>query len=110
VPVDPKCLPEDPAILRNMLVDLTAQLDAGEARLAKMERLLVQLLAARSGRKSEQLSREQLALFAAEAGLLHGSEGQSAQPDDDDDASASNNSSGDKTPENIEVGDRCQRI
>jgi hypothetical protein len=54
VPVDPKCLPEDPAILRNMLVDLTAQLDAGEARLAKMERLLVQLLAARSGRKSEQ--------------------------------------------------------
>jgi transposase len=45
-----------------MLVDVTAQLDRGE-------RLLRQLLRAKTGRKSEQLSREQLALFAAEAGL-----------------------------------------
>ncbi len=96
MPVDPKSLPEDPAILRNMLVALTAQLDAGEARLAKMERLLAQLLAARNGRKSEQLSRGQLALFAAQAGLFQESEGQGAQSDKDDhDASASNNSSGD---------------
>jgi transposase len=96
VPVDPKSLPEDAAILRKMLVDLTAQLDAGEARLAKMERLLAQLLAARSSRKSEQLSREQLALFATEAGLSQASE-QSGQSDeeDDDDSPATNNSSGD---------------
>src|SRR5580658_1105830 len=45
-----------------MLVDVTAQLD-------RSERLLRQLLQAKTGRKSEQLSREQLALFAAEAGL-----------------------------------------
>jgi transposase len=45
-----------------MLVDLTAQLD-------RTERLLRQLLASKTGRKSEQLSREQLALFAAEAGI-----------------------------------------
>ena len=45
-----------------MLVDLTAQLD-------RTEGLLRQLLQAKTGRKSEQLSREQLALFAAEAGL-----------------------------------------
>lgn len=43
-------------------MDVTAQLD-------RTERLLRQLLEAKTGRKSEQLSREQLALFAAEAGL-----------------------------------------
>jgi transposase len=67
VPVDPKTLPEDAKTLQKMLVDLTAQLD-------RTERLLRQLLQAKTGRKSEQLSREQLALFAqagfaAEAGL-----------------------------------------
>jgi len=45
-----------------MLVDVTAQLD-------RTERLLRQLLEAKTGRKSEQLSREQLALFAAELGI-----------------------------------------
>lgn len=62
VPVDPKTLPRDPETLQAMLVDVTTQLD-------RTERLLRQLLAARTGRKSEQLSREQLALFAAAAGL-----------------------------------------
>jgi transposase len=62
VPVDPKTLPEDTKTLQKMLVDLTAQLD-------RTERLLRQLLQAKTGRKSEQLSREQLTLFAAEAGL-----------------------------------------
>jgi transposase len=45
-----------------MLVDVTSQLD-------RTERLLRQLLEAKTGRKSEQLSREQLALFAAELGM-----------------------------------------
>src|SRR5262250_1662501 len=45
-----------------MLVDVTAQLD-------RTERLLRQLLQAKTGRKSEQLSREQLALFAAELSM-----------------------------------------
>lgn len=45
-----------------MVVDLTAQLD-------RTERLLRQLVQAKTGRRSEQLSREQLALFAQEAGL-----------------------------------------
>ena len=66
MPVDPKTLPHDAATLQKIVVDLTAQLDAGQARLAKVERLLAQLIQAKSGRKSEQLSREQLALFASE--------------------------------------------
>ena len=49
-----------------MVLDLIAQLDAEQARRIKTEHLLQQLLRAKSGRKSEQLSREQLALFAEE--------------------------------------------
>ena len=45
-----------------MLVDLTAQLD-------KTQRLLRQLLAAKSGTRSEQISADQLRLFAQEQGL-----------------------------------------
>src|SRR5438445_10115747 len=66
-----------------MLVDVTAQLD-------RTESLLRQLLAAKTGRKSEQLSREQLALFAAEAGLaLPEQEECDDNPDQDPPASAS---------------------
>ena len=49
-----------------MVLDLIAQLDVSEARRIKTENLLRQLLAARSGRRSEQISEEQLALFEAE--------------------------------------------
>ena len=62
MPVDPKTLPQDPETLTKIVVDLTAQLD-------RTERLLRQLIQAKTGRRSEQLSREQLALFAEEAGL-----------------------------------------
>lgn len=75
MPVDPKTLPPDAETLKRMLVDVTAQLD-------RTERLLRQLLEAKTGRKSEQLTREQLALFAAEAGLAIAPE--AAQPDQDD--------------------------
>src|ERR1035437_7465596 len=49
-----------------MVLDLIAQLDAEQARRIKTEHLLQQLLQAKSGRRSEQLSADQLALFAAE--------------------------------------------
>src|SRR5450432_1228994 len=49
-----------------MVLDLIAQLDTEKARRIKTENLLRQLLAARSGRRSEQISDEQLALFEAE--------------------------------------------
>ena len=66
VPIDHKQLPEDASLLRQMVLDLVAQLDAEQSRRIKTERLLRQLLEAKSGRKSEQLSADQLALFAAE--------------------------------------------
>src|ERR1700691_5594037 len=49
-----------------MVLDVIAHLDAPEARRIKTENLLRQLLAARSGRRSEQITEEQLALFEAE--------------------------------------------
>lgn len=89
MPVDPKTLPEDALVLKQMLVDVTAQLD-------RTERLLRQLLEAKTGRSSEQLSREQLALFAQEAGVeLPEAPLPEEGPDEDDDppADASNNTS-----------------
>ena len=59
MPIDPKSLPEDPLILKQMLVDLTTQLD-------KTNRLLRQLLEAKHSTQSEQLSPDQLKLFTEE--------------------------------------------
>jgi transposase len=56
VPIDRSSLPHDPAILQQMLVDLTAQLD-------KTNRLLRQLLEAKHSTRSESLSPDQLHLF-----------------------------------------------
>jgi transposase len=81
VPVDPKTLPQDAETLRKIVVDLTTQLD-------RTERLLRQLLQAKAGRKSEQLSREQLALFAAEAGIVLPETEAAEQEDEDDDPPA----------------------
>ncbi len=59
MPIDRDSLPKDPAILQQMLIDLTAQLD-------KTQRLLRQLLEAKHSTKSEQLSPDQLQLFIEE--------------------------------------------
>jgi transposase len=66
VPIDRKQLPQSAEVLQQMVLDLIAQLDAEQARRIKTENLLRQLLAARSGRRSEQITEEQLALFEAE--------------------------------------------
>ena len=66
MPIDRKQLPQSADVLQQMVLDLIAQLDASEARRIKTENLLRQLLAARNGRRSEQITEEQLALFEAE--------------------------------------------
>ena len=63
--IDPKHLPEDPRVLQQMVLDLMAQLDREFTERNKIEALLRELLDARRNRKSEQLSPDQLALFAA---------------------------------------------
>ena len=66
MPIDPGQLPDNAEVLRRIVLDLIAQLDASETRRKKTENLLRQLLAAKSGRRSEQITDEQLALFEAE--------------------------------------------
>ena len=65
VAIDPKHLPDDPKTLQQMVLDLMAQLDREFTGRGKVETLLRELLDAKRNRKSEQLSNEQLALFAA---------------------------------------------
>ncbi len=62
MPIDPHSLPEDPQILQKIVVDLAAQLD-------QTQRLLQQLLTAKSGTRSEKLNADQLRLFAQELGI-----------------------------------------
>jgi len=87
VPVDPNSLPHDPAILKQMLVDLTTQLD-------KTQRLLRQLLEARSGTRSEQLSADQLRLFAQELNVPRAAT--ETQNKDDDDPPPTDSGSGNR--------------
>ena len=63
--IDSQHLPEDPKILQKMVLDLMAQLDRESAERHKFEAMLRELPNARRNRKSEQLSADQLALFAA---------------------------------------------
>jgi transposase len=87
VAIDPKYLPEDPKVLQQMVLDLMAQLDRQSAERTKIETLLRELLEAKRSRKSEQLSADQLALFAE---LLQARQAPAESPakrnDSDDDA------------------------
>jgi hypothetical protein len=65
VPIDPNSLPRDAKTLRKIVVDLAEQLDRSLTEQNKYQSLLRELLEAQRSRKSEQLSKEQLALFEA---------------------------------------------
>jgi transposase len=82
--IDPKHLPEDPKVLQQMVLDLMAQLDREHTERNKIESLLRELLDARRNRKSEQLSADQLALFAA-AWQARQAEAEAPAKDDDSD-------------------------
>ena len=67
-----------------MVLDLMAQLDREFSERNKIEALLRELLDAKRNRKSEQLSADQLALFAA-AWQARLAEAEPTQPDGSDD-------------------------
>ena len=81
MPIDPKSLPRDVETLRKIVVDLAEQLDRSVAQQNKYQSLLRELLEAQRNRKSEQLSKEQLALFEA-AWQARRAEAESADEDD----------------------------
>jgi transposase len=84
VPIDPDNLPRDAETLRKMVVDLVQQLDRSMAEQNKYQGLLRELLEAQRNRKSEQLSKEQLALFEA-AWQARNPEDNTGDGGDDDD-------------------------
>ena len=63
MPIDPNSLPQDANALQKIVLDLAEQLDRALAEQHKYESLLRELLEAQRNRKSEQLSKEQLALL-----------------------------------------------
>jgi transposase len=84
VPIDPNSLPQDANALRKIVLDLADQLDRAFAEQHKYQTLLRELLEAQRNRKSEQLSKEQLALFEA-AWQARNPEDESDADEDDDD-------------------------
>jgi transposase len=84
VPIDPNSLPRDAETLRKIVVDLAEQLDRSLTEQNKYQSLLRELLEAQRNRKSEQLSKEQLALFEA-AWQARSTEDESAAGEDEDD-------------------------
>jgi transposase len=97
VAFDPKHLPDDPKVLQRIVLDLMAQLDRESTERNKIEALLRELLDAKRNRKSEQLSADQLALFAE---LLQARQAQtdSAVKRDGSDDDAAGGGTGDTGP------------
>jgi transposase len=82
VPIDPKALPQDADTLRKIVLDLIEQLDRSLAEQNKYQTLLRELLEAQHSRRSEQLTKEQLALF--EAAWKTQNPDEAGEEDDDD--------------------------
>jgi transposase len=105
VAFDPKHLPEDPKILQQMVLDLIAQLDRECAERNKIEVLLRELLDARRNRKSERLSSDQLALFAA-AWQARQAEAEAIKPDSSNDDDPNANPGGGESASKKRTGGR----
>jgi transposase len=98
VPIDPKSLPRDAETLQKIVVDLAEQLDRSLAEQNKYQSLLRELLEAQRNRKSEQLSKEQLALFEEAWRAWNADEETAAGEDDDDlDSAAGSGQKSDQT-------------
>lgn len=64
--IDLEQLPDNPDVLRQMVLDLATQLEAHERRLGRIQNLLEQLLRWRFGQKREKIDERQLFLFAVQ--------------------------------------------
>ena len=84
MPIDPNSLPQDANALRKIVLDLAEQLDRAFVEQHKYASLLRELLEAQRNRKSEQLSKEQLALFEAAWQAGNPEDEPDAGEDDDD--------------------------
>ena len=90
--IDPNSLPDNPDLLRQMVIDLATQLDMHERRLQRVQNILEQLLRWRFGQKREKIDERQLFLFALQCEATGGDvqeliaeleQDQAGKPDDD---------------------------
>jgi len=88
-----------------MVLDLMAQLDRESSERNKIEALLRELLNARRNRKSEQLSSDQLALFAAAWQARH-AEAEPTKPNGSDDEDPNPNPGADESASKKRTGGR----
>lgn len=81
--IDPDSLPKDIDLLQKIVVELCERLQHESSEKNKYRSLLRELLDAQRNRKSEQLSKEQLALFATlwKASDPEGEQEENAEPD-----------------------------
>jgi transposase len=98
VAIDPKHLPDDPKLLQQMVLDLMMQLDRESSERSKIETMLRELLDARRNRKSEQLSADQLALFAAAWEARQAAAAEKPNTSDDSDDDHANPNAGSSSP------------
>ena len=95
MPLDPKQLPQDVNTLQKIVLDLAEQLDRSLEEQNKYQSLLRELLEAQRNRKSERLSKEQLALFEA-AWQARSAEPPEAADEDDEDLDSAAGGAGQK--------------
>jgi transposase len=95
--IDPNTLPDNPDLLRQMVIDLATQLDAHERRLQRVQNILEQLLKWRFGQKREKIDERQLFLFAVQIEAAGGDvkeiiaeleQDRESKPDDDNEPPA----------------------
>ena len=66
VKIDPANLPDNPEVLRQMVLDLSSQLDEHERRYQRVQNILEQLLRWRFGQKREKFDERQMLLFSVQ--------------------------------------------
>lgn len=108
VAINLKNLPDNPDLLRQMVIDLATQLDLHERRLQRVQNILEQLLKWRFGQKREKIDERQLFLFALQCEatgadvqelIAELEDDQAGKPDDDNNPPPSDTPAapGDKT-------------
>src|SRR5262249_53724017 len=80
--IDPNALPEDTGQLQKIVVELCERLKHETSEKDKYQSLLRELLDAQRNRKSEQLSKDQLALFESLWKADHQDEEEEAKPEE----------------------------
>ena len=105
MPIDPNALPEDAHTLRKIVLDLCEQLKQESAEKDKYRSLLQELLEAQRNRKSERLSKEQLALFEA----AWQAQNPASETEDDDDDFEDHLPGGGQKPDDVPAQKRSGR-